>query len=266
MDFIKILKKVKFWTNIYFKSYIFKIFLKRKVSKSPIFIVSCGHSGSSLLLNILGMHSKIYAIPEESNCLLKKNINPILRRFELLTLFHKKERWVEKTPKHVRSIASIKTFFPAAKIIYLLRDGRDVCISIKKRTGDITEAAKRWRDDNLMGEAYLENPNLLRIKYEDLVSAPEKTLKEIFVFLSEDYEEGCLNYHSAPKFYYSDKIAKPQNAKEVNHKQFRNWQINQPLFDGRGKWVNMLDEDKNRVKRIINKKLLEYGYIDSCDW
>lgn len=266
MNFINFLKKAVFWIRIYSKSYTFKILFGKNVTSSPIFIVSCGHSGSSLLLNILGSHSNIYAIPGESNFLEKKNIKSILKRFDLLTIYYKKNRWLEKTPKHVRSIATIKNFFPTAKFIYLLRDGRDVSISIKKRTGDIIAAAKRWRDDNLMAEAFLEDENLIRIKYEELVSTPEETLKEIFAFLSEDYEDGCLNYHSAPKFYYSSKIFKPQNAKEVNHKQYRNWQINQPLFDGRGKWINMSDEDKINVKKIINEKLKEYGYIDSCDW
>lgn len=263
---IKFFKKLTFLIRLYSKSYFLKIFLGKKISAPPIFIVSCGHSGSSLLLNILGSHPKIFAIPGESHFLSRKNYKPILKRFELLTIYSGKERWLEKTPKHIRRIEAIKGLYPNAKIIYLLRDGRDVSLSIKNRTGDIVSAANRWLNDNLMGEAYLNYSNLKRIKYEDLVSAPEKTIEEILGFLSEKYEDDCLNYSKTPKFYYAEEIAKPDNAKDENHKQYRNWQINQPLFDGRGKWLNMSEEDKVKVKKIINKKLKEYGYIDSLDW
>ena len=121
-------------------------------------------------------------------------------------------------------------------------------------------------DDNLMGEAYLEDANLINVRYEDLVSNTKRTLIKIFEFIGERFEESCLEFHQEPKYYYSEILKKPKDQKEENHLQFRNWQINQPLFDGRGKWKEMTPEDKLIVKRIINKKLMEYGYIDNYDW
>jgi hypothetical protein len=32
------------------------------IDSQPVFIVGCGHSGTSLLLAVLGTHSKLYAI------------------------------------------------------------------------------------------------------------------------------------------------------------------------------------------------------------
>jgi hypothetical protein len=37
-----------------------------KFITSPIFVLGCGHSGTSVLLRLLGAHSKIYGVPYES--------------------------------------------------------------------------------------------------------------------------------------------------------------------------------------------------------
>ena len=52
-------------------------------------------------------------------------------------------------------------------------------------------------------------------------------------FSGEEYEDGVKAYHETPGYYYSNKIGKPEKAFGKNHDQYRNWQINQPLFDGK---------------------------------
>ena len=47
---------------------------------------------------------------------------------------------------------------------------------------------------------------------------------------------------------------------------YRNWQINQPLFDGRGKWRQMTEEEKRLVKAKAYGMLAELGYGAQADW
>ncbi|MFO7537303.1 MAG: sulfotransferase, partial [Chloroflexota bacterium] len=43
-----------------------------------------------------------------------------------------KQRWVEKTPDHIEYLPLIRTHFPDSPIIYIVRDPRDVALSLMK--------------------------------------------------------------------------------------------------------------------------------------
>ena len=59
----------------------------------------------------------------------------------------------------------------------------------------------------------------------------------------------------------------PSTLKDGNyHNQYRNWQINQPIFDGRGKYKKLNKAEKNIVKKEANEMLIEYGYIKNDEW
>lgn len=115
-----------------------------------------------------------------------------------------KTRWADKTPSNTFDVAMIKREFPNAQFIHIVRDGRDVYLSCKKRWGnqssrlDIQKAAKKWA--GWVWTAYRHTERLgtdryLLIKYEDLVSDPEKTLMNICAFLGEEYSSCMLEYH-----------------------------------------------------------------------
>ncbi|MEM9701334.1 MAG: hypothetical protein AAF907_02670, partial [Planctomycetota bacterium] len=63
-----------------------------------------------------------------------------------------------------------------------------------------------------------------------------------------------------PKRWYDVKITKPHSASGHDHNRLRNWQINQPLFDGRGKWKTLTSDEYEAVNRIAEPLLQEYGY------
>ncbi len=249
-------------------------FLERKLTAwlandyKPLFVVGCGHSGTSLLLAILGSHSHIYPVPFESKLGYK-----FFKKFFYLWKFranakrNHKSRWAEKTPRHIYRIDALLEIAPGAKVLLIIRDGRDVACSFRDRFGDIETGIKTWVQDNTIARIYREHPGVMIVRYEDLVADFENTLKQMLNFIGEDFEPAMLEFHKQPKYFYSSRIEKPGSVTGKDHDQYRNWQINQPLFDGRGKWQqNLAPEEKEVIKRAANDMLIEFGYADNANW
>jgi hypothetical protein len=175
-------------------------------------------------------------------------------------------RWVEKTPKHIFSIPLLRELFPGCKFIILLRDGRDVACSIEARYGSLEEGIKRWIVDNRAGEPFWKDGDVHVLKYEDIVENAEASIRGVLEFAGEDFEEQVLRSHEKPKYYYSKKIEKPVDSSTAHHAQYRNWQINQKLFDGRGKWRQLTDEKKAVIKKAAGDMLIEYRYTTDMNW
>ena len=238
---------------------------------SPIFVVGCGHSGTSLLVRILGAHSRLCAIPFESQFALKwpepgDEARAFFARCEKLTRGVGKARWVEKTPRHIYRVGEILRHFPEGKIVLMLRDGRDVACSIRDRYGSLEAGVARWMEDNRAGQAFWEHPNVRVVRYEAVVEKFERTLREVFDFIGEPFEEGVMRYHETPLFYFASRLEKPREIFGEGHEMYRNWQMNQPLFDGRGKWRGLSEAEKRVIKERAGAMLVEYGYAADLNW
>lgn len=236
----------------------------KKPKGSPIFIVGCGHSGTSLLLAILGEHPRIFAVPKETGVLAQDDFEYYKKktqRFENKARAAGKQRWVEKTPKHVRHIDKIFQWEPNAKVILIIRDGRDVAYSFKQRRGNgVSNGIQRWVNDNLAGKAYWSHPQVHVIQYEKVISDFETSISELMSFLGEEYFPAMEKFHETPKKWYAKEITKPESELKSNHRTYRNWQINQPLFDGRGKSVSLSDEEMSTIIELAGPLLNELGY------
>jgi len=258
--------------NRYWKGALLRYPLNRylkgiKICKPPIFIVGCPHSGTSILLAILGSHSRIYSIPFESRLAYIIKPKLLLRGFDILAISSGKYRWVEKTPYHITRIEKLLDLCPDAKILLIIRDGRDVACSMRDRTGSIEFGIKAWTNYNRQGETFHKHPNVHILKYEQLVESFEASLSDIVSFIGEYYESEMREYYKIPKYFnLANEIRRPPDAFGANHIVNRNWQINQPFFDGRGKWIQMTDEEKRIVKDQANEMLVEYGYVSGHDW
>jgi hypothetical protein len=77
-----------------------------------------------------------------------------------------------------------------------------------------------------------------------------------------------LEFHKTEKHWYSEEIVKPEIIDTMTkHKQNRNWQINQALFDGRGRWQQeMTPGEKIIFKKKAQQYLLEWGYVQDDNW
>lgn len=231
--------------------------------KDPIFIVGCGHSGTSLMLSILSYHPEIYGVLRETSIFLNKSIN-----FSLFNKYFKeadKKRLLEKTPKHVTKINRILKVFPKAKIIIMLRDGRDVACSLKKRLGSFEKGVDRWISDNQEWIKYKtkegKKEKVLVVKLEELINNKEIIMYDVFKFLEiRNYPE-IFDYHTKKREFFKE------NSSEIEHIKLRNKQINSPIKDSSERWKQEMTEEEKEIFRIKgNKLLLKFGYEKNENW
>lgn len=107
----------------------------------------------------------------------------------------------EKTPGHLRTLDRLKVIFPEARFVFICRDGRDIAVSgwyhLKRQHGEdkagpLQDYAKRiasvWREDHEKVIAFTERhpDHCIKLRYEDLHTAPVPELARIFGFLGLD--------------------------------------------------------------------------------
>jgi hypothetical protein len=102
--------------------------------------------------------------------------------------------WIDHTPANIRYVRTLLEHFPTAKIIHLVRDGRAVAASVMKLDwGPNTpkDTARWWTSYvsfGLAAEHALPQDRILRVRYEDLITAPRETLERIGCFCGFDIQ------------------------------------------------------------------------------
>lgn len=235
----------------------------------PVFIVGCGHSGTSIMLSLFDNHSDVYAIKYESKVFFKKDdqiIGTFLKWHQKSKSLNKKII-IEKTPTHIHKLDKMLTLFPKAKVILMLRDGRDVACSIRERSGNFHKGIERWIEDNSEGYKFWNNDRVKVVKLEKLTEEPNNLLSEICAFIEIKYESNMIEKQGkGEKLYYTDKV---YNRKEFEdkepsleiHSARRNWQINQELFSNTNRWKKEFSSEDLEVFNERAEGYLElYGY------
>jgi hypothetical protein len=164
-----------------------------------------------------------------------------------------KLRWAEKTPDHLLTLPEVRKYFPQAPIIRIIRDPRDVAISLTKvpwGAMSYLEALLLWqRLDEESAGFYQTDRRCYSLRFEDLISSPETELTRLCGFLGEDFEPGMLD---------TSETGKQLNARNVAWKE----KVSQPVDSSRqAVWKTVLAREDNQLaEAILGERLEALGY------
>lgn len=169
------------------------------------------------------------------------------------------ERWAECTPDHILYLPRIKQTIPEALVIHIIRDGRDVALSMEKQgwpkqlpwdwTSRLMTAGLYWewmigrgRQDGLqLGADYLE------VRYEDLVSNPREVLQRLSSFIEQE-----LDYNQIQRAAVGS-VSRPNTSFEEEHLTGK--------FSPIGRWKRFYSpEEVAMFEDLVGDRLQQFGY------
>jgi len=165
--------------------------------------------------------------------------------------FEGKDMWGDKSL--FLKIDVLHEFFPEAKFIHIVRDGRDVFDSWRKidpTKGNVAVTALDWRlKTGIIEKAFSRIPpdQNNTLKYESLLENPEDEVSKVCSFLKVDFEPTMFDYYRSSNKYvgkhHSQLIFKPLDSRNYN------------------KWKTQLTSIELGVYELIAGPVLKrYGY------
>jgi hypothetical protein len=262
-------------------------------SSDSIFILGPGRSGTSLLQSMLDSNSKVTFIKE--NQYLRKvlygksNISWFLEnrkdRLNNLDYLHNikslnkldfyikminKESKTEikyigdKDPNLLDYIEKLISDFQKPKIIFMIRDPRDIILSrIKAKWSSkwpfffqILIVYSQLKKYNKFIRKNKESSSCIHtVKYEQLILFPEKIISEICVFLNIKYEKEMLDYRNSSKRL----VSKNEMAWKTNTFQ----KLDKNNFN---KWEKEFSSEKIFfLNGVFNEILVQHNYNTTVD-
>ncbi|WP_428995701.1 sulfotransferase family protein [Lamprobacter modestohalophilus] len=146
--------------------------------------------------------------------------------------------WGDKTPHYIDSVNILDKHFPDARFIYIVRDGRDVALSLLRKPwgpNNIWSCAIYWARLNRKQpvlDALIESGRCLCISYESLLEESEHHVNLIYEFLGENVTV--------------------ERVRELCSKT---------MSDNHGKWRKLMSADQIRLfEKIGGETLARFGY------
>ena len=252
----------------------------------PIFLVCAPRSGSAFLRNVLGTHPAIACGPETyafeaigqllaavdrrsargqglvgrgylDEAGLRRAAAEFFRT-AVATRTGTRRYFVEKTPMNTDLLAVIDRIFPDAKLVHLIRDGRDVACSMMAAERErrmqlpttVVQCAERWRKIGKVIDFGRRHPErYCEVRYEAALADLAGELRRIFAFLGIALSDGELRAMQAE----AEKVVHPSAASAA---------------DGYvGKWRAAFSSDDVRAfKDTAGELLRELGYVPDDRW
>lgn len=192
--------------------------------------------------------------------------------------------WGDKTPSYTKDFHILNELFPLARFINLIRDGRDVALSLVRQPwgpGTFSDALEYWAEivtwSRKMGRL-LPKDRYLELRFEDLVSRPEEMIKNVLAFLCLDFEPEIFQRnpsrikgklpHTSVKFHTN--LKRPIDS-SLAYKwrdilgrvdQAISWQIAGKLFEDLGYPSGRTEAPK---LFIVSKKI-QYWAVEAISW
>jgi hypothetical protein len=169
------------------------------------------------------------------------------------------DRWIDSTPTNVPHMLRISRDFPDALFIHIIRDARDVALSLDKRhwsrplpwdkKRSLLAAGIYWEWIVRKGRAHgtALGPKYMEVRYEELVERPEPELKRIGEFLQQDLDYTRIQQSSVGS------VKKPLTSFKEDLKEGH--------FNPVGRWKNKFPEDQLVwFERLVGSYLQELGF------
>jgi LPS sulfotransferase NodH len=170
------------------------------------------------------------------------------------------DRWIDSTPTNVPHMLRISRDFPEARFIHIIRDARDVALSLDKRhwsrplpwdkDRSLLAAGLYWEWIVRKGRSYgaTLGPRYLEVRYEDLVEQPQSALKKIGEFLQQELDYARIQETSVGS------VKKPLTS------------FKEDLKDGHftpvGRWREKFPAAQLVwFERLVGSYLVELGYV-----
>jgi hypothetical protein len=241
------------------------------------FLVGFPRSGTTLLDQILSSHSRIVCLEESEHLsdALTEVINDHTRAVQPASLSTdeltriRESYWrrtqapddalvVDKFPLNIVVLPLIKRVFPDAKIIFALRDPRDVVLSCYQQRFTINAAMAQFLELGRAGAYYDQVMSLFelcrerlaldvhQVRYEDVVADLDGAARALCAFLGVGFEAEMLNYRETA---LSRDIATPSAR-----------QVIEPLYNRSiGRWRRYSEELKP-ILPVLAPWAERYGY------
>jgi len=195
-----------------------------RAARMSFLICGAGRSGTSLLMGMLDNHDRLeVAFEWQAACLYEegkfergpdardRRIRAFVAECEREAAHHSDKIWGnkitteqldglndlhQKCPHHRAGVldAFFNHHLRGVKVVYIIRDGR-TCVrsKINRTTQSIEAACRRWNYAvevlQFLKERHSGN---MTLRFEDLVTAPEATLRRICAFLEVEFQPAML--------------------------------------------------------------------------
>jgi hypothetical protein len=183
-----------------------------------------------------------------------------------------KPRWGDKSPPYTWKARRIQRALPEAHFIHLIRDGRDVAVSLSEVSwgpGDVEAAATKWVEE--LGRARQRAQRLrpgtyVEVRYEDLVADPEPVLRRIADFVGLPWDPVMLDYHHGAEERMKEVIRDfhPLGGGTITaeERERQHELVKSPPNSSRvGRWrTEMSAQDREAFEAVARDLLTELGY------
>lgn len=256
------------WRELYTEKFWNNLPKSESTSDRPIFVVGMFRSGTTLVEQILSSHPDVFGAGELQDInklsadlceqklhdksvlglinVTQEKLNAAAEKY-LETLQNKSidhKRVVDKMPSNFFHIGLINLLFPNAYIINMIRDPRDVCLSMYfQRFGSqmtFSTSLEELADYYLSYKHIMQywknalDVSILDVVYESLVSEPENEIRKIITFCDLEWNDSCLSFHNNKRDVNTpsyDQVRKPMYNKSIG--RWKNYEKHiGPLVDG----------------------------------
>jgi Sulfotransferase family len=169
-----------------------------------------------------------------------------------------KPRFGDKTPAYMQRLDVVDRAFPNAQYVHLIRDGRDAALSFVAmrrrprfnwaRPRTVRGFAAQWRREVASARRFgraLGDDRYQELRYEELVTRPEPTMRHVCEFLGLTFDSAVMQYHRA---------ADPERL--VDHPR-----LAEPPTPGVRRWREEMPEaELERFEAVAGDLLSELAY------